>query len=120
MIAFATVDGKLHECEYQFLKIIAEELDIVGNEFEQLFHCEMKSEVITTEFERIQQFYRMALLMYCDDVLDTKEIVKLHEVGIAMGLSPHAIKRVLKAMQDSPTHMVEPDFILSVFGEQQN
>ncbi len=120
MIAFAIVDGELHEREYLFLSIIAEELGISNVELKQLFHEEHRSEIIKNEFERIQQFYRLALLMHCDGVLHQRENVKIHEIGINMGLNPHAIKRVLKAMEESPTRMVSPDYLVEVFQEQLN
>jgi uncharacterized tellurite resistance protein B-like protein len=120
MIAFAIVDGKLHNKEYQFLWLVAEELKIEKEEFNQLFHQENKVETIKSEFERIQQFYRLALLMYCDGILHQKEQIKINEIGIAMGLNLHAVKRVLKAMEESPTHMVSPNYLLEVFQEQNN
>lgn len=120
MIAFAIVDGKLHEREYLFLSMIAEELQVEKEEFKQLFHNEVKSEVIKSEFERIQQFYRLALLMHCDGILHERERIAIHEIGVNMGLNPFAIKRVLKAMQESPTRMVSPNFLLEVFQEQLN
>jgi uncharacterized tellurite resistance protein B-like protein len=120
MIAFAIVDGELHEREYTFLSIIAVELGINNDELKQLFHEENRSEIIKSEFERIQQFYRLALLMHCDGVLHDREVVKIHEIGINMGLNPFAIKRVLKAMEQSPTRMISPDYLLEVFQEQMN
>ncbi|HOD09333.1 MAG TPA: excinuclease ABC subunit B [Flavobacterium sp.] len=120
MIAFAIVDGELHEREYLFLSIIAVELGIDKAQLNQLFHEEHRSEVIKSEFGRIQQFYRLALLMHCDGVLHEREEIKIHEIGINMGLNPHAIKRVLKAMETSPTKMISPDFLLEVFHEQLN
>lgn len=120
MIAFAIVDGQLHEREYTFLSLVAKELGVSNEEFKQLFHDENKSESIQSEFERIQQFYRLALLMHCDGVLHEREVVKIHEMGITMGLNPFAIKRVLKAMEQSPTRMVAPEFLLEVFHEQMN
>lgn len=120
MIAFAIVDGELHEREYNFLSLIAIELGIDKQEFKQLFHEENPSEVIKNEFERIQQFYRLALLMHCDGVLHKREEIKIHEIGINMGLNPFAMKRVLKAMEQSPTRMVSPDYLLEVFQEQSN
>lgn len=120
MIAFAIVDGELHEREYLFLSIIAVELGISKEELNQLFHEEHRSEIIKNEFERIQQFYRLALLMHCDGILHEREQVKIHEIGINMGLNPFAIKRVLKAMEESPTKMVSPEFLLEVFQEQLN
>lgn len=120
MIAFAIVDGELHEREYMFLSIVAVELGISNDELKQLFHEEHRSEIIKSEFERIQQFYRLALLMHCDGVLHEREEIKIHEIGINMGLNPFAIKRVLKAMEKSPTKMIHPDFLLEVFQEQYN
>lgn len=120
MIAFAIVDGKLHEREYAFLTLIATELGISKEELRQLFHEEYRSEIIKSEFERILQFYRLALLMHCDGVLHEREQNKIREIGINMGLNPHAIKRVLKAMEAAPDRRIEPSFLLQVFQEQHN
>jgi uncharacterized tellurite resistance protein B-like protein len=120
MIAFSVVDGRLHEREFLFLTMIADELQVTQEDFKALFHHESYPTVIKTEFERIQQFYRLALLMHCDGVLHEREQIKIHEIGINMGLNPHAIKRVLKAMEISPTKMISPEFLLEVFQEQLN
>jgi tellurite resistance protein len=120
MIAFAVVDGKLHDNEYLFLSLIAEDLGIDSAEFQQLFHSENKSEVIKDDFERIQQFYRLALLMHSDGVLHEREEKRIHEIGIGMGLDPFAMKRVLKAMAKSQSRMLSPDYLLEVFQEQNN
>lgn len=120
MISFSVVDGRLHEREYLFLSMIAEELQISQDDFKGLFHEEHYPIVIKSEFERIQQFYRLALLMHCDGVLHEREQIKIHEIGINMGLNPHAIKRVLKAMEVSPTKMISAEFLLEIFQEQLN
>ena len=120
MIAFSVVDGRLHEREYLFLAMIAEELKVNKDDFKCLFHQEENPIVIKSEFERVQQFYRLALLMHCDGVLHEREQIKIHEVGVNMGLNPHAIKRVLKAMEASPTKLISPKFLLEVFQEQLN
>lgn len=120
MIAFAVIDGELHDREYQFLALIADELGIEKDEFKQLFHEENRSEIIKSEFERIQQFYRLALLMHCDGVLHEREQTKIFEIGITMGLNPFATKRVLKAMEQSPNRMISASFLLEVFNEQHN
>lgn len=120
MIAFSVVDGKLHDREYLFLSMIAEELQIPKIEFRSLFHQENNSIVIKSEFERVQQFYRLALLMHSDGELHIREEMKINEIGINMGLNPHAIKRVLKAMEISPTNTISPKFLIEVFQEQLN
>ena len=120
MITFSVVDGKLHEREYLFLTMIADELQITLEDFKALFHQENYPMVIKSQFERIQQFYRLALLMHCDGFLHEREQNKIHEIGVTMGLNPHAIKRVLKAMEISPTKIISPEFLLEVFQEQLN
>lgn len=120
MIAFSVIDGRLHEREYLFLSMISEELEVEKGDFKNLFHQEEYLVVIKSEFERVQQFYRLALLMHCDGVLHERERNKIQEIGINMGLNPHAIKRVLKAMDASPTKIISPEFLIEVFQEQLN
>ncbi|HSD05608.1 TerB family tellurite resistance protein [Flavobacterium sp.] len=120
MIAFSVVDGRLHEREYQFVWIVAQELGISKDDFNELFHQELPSGVIKSEFERIQQFYRLALLMHCDGILHSKEEEAIRQIAINMGLNPSATNRILKLMQKSPNAMIDPEVLLSIFQEQLN
>lgn len=120
MVSFSVVDGKLHDRELQFLTLVADELQIKPIDFKQLFHQESYPSVTKSKFQRIQQFYRLALLMHCDGVLHEREKNAIHQIGVNMGLSPFAMRRVLKAMELSPTRMISPDFLLAVFQEQLN
>ncbi|NHM06198.1 excinuclease ABC subunit B [Flavobacterium sp. CYK-4] len=120
MVSFAVVDGKLHPRELQFLTLVADELQIAPEDFKQLFHQESYPVVIKSHFQRIQQFYRLALLMHCDGILHERERKAINEIGVTMGLNPHAVKRVLQAMEISPTGMIAPEFLLEVFQEQSN
>lgn len=120
MISFSIVDGKLHDRELEFIQLVANELKITKAELEELFHTEAPMVRSKSEFQRIQQFYRLALLMHVDGVLHEKEFVAINEIGVNMGLNPFAIKRVLQAMLDSPTRMIEGNQLLSFFAEQHN
>ena len=120
MIAFALIDGELHDREYDFLEIIAQELEIEKEVFLQLFQNRSEIIVIKDEFHRICQFYRLALLMHCDGVLHEREQIKINEIGINMGLNPFAMKRVLHLMKTSPNRMVPSEVLLAVFTEQHN
>lgn len=120
MIAFSVIDGRLHEREYQFVWIVAEELGIDKNEFNDLFHQELPTKVAKSEFERIQQFYRLALLMHCDGVLHQKEEEAIRQIAINTGLNPSATNRVLKLMKASPNAMISPQILLEHFQEQLN
>jgi uncharacterized tellurite resistance protein B-like protein len=120
MIAFSVIDGRLHEREYQFVWIVAQELGIDKKELNDLFHQELPSSIIKSEFERILQFYRLALLMHIDGVLHQKEEEAIHQIAINMGLNPNATNRVLKLMKASPNAMISPQVLLEHFQEQLN
>lgn len=120
MIAFAVVDGELHDREYDFIQMVAEELEIDKETLLKLFEKKQEKTVIKDEFNRICQFYRLALLMHADGVLHEREKVKINEIGINMGLNPYAMKRVLHLMKNSPNGMVPAETLLSVFSEQHN
>lgn len=120
MIAFAKVDGQVHEREYQFLTIVAQQLRVESDVFESLFNEPSDKVILKSEHQRILQFYRLALLMQADGILHDNEQVAIREMGINMGLSPFAMKGVLVEMQRSPTGMIDPDMLLALFRAQQN
>ena len=120
MIAFSTVDGQLHKRELEFLWLVAQELNIDQKLFQDLFHQENIPQIIKSEFQRIQQFYRLALIMHCDGVLHEKEATAIQQIAIRMGLNPGATKRVLDLMKKAPNAMIDPKKLLKVFQEQHN
>ncbi|MBS7230886.1 excinuclease ABC subunit B [Flavobacterium psychroterrae] len=120
MIAFSTVDGQLHKREYDFLWLVAQELNIELSVFRDLFHQENTNSIIKSEFQRIQQFYRLALIMYCDGILHEKEAKAIQQIAIEMGLNPNATRRVLDLMKKAPNAIIDPNVLLKVFQEQHN
>lgn len=120
MIAFATVDGQLHKREYEFLSIVANELNIDKAVFNDLFHQELPQMLIKSELERIQQFYRLALLMHSDGVLHQKEDVAIHQITIDMGLNPIVTNRILKMMKSNRSPIIDADVLMGIFKEQLN
>ncbi len=120
MIAFATIDGNLHQKEYFFLAIVADELKISKAIFNDLFHQELPPIVIKSEFERFHQFYRLALLMHSDGVLHPKEEVAILQIGIDIGLNPVLTNRILKMMKKTQSPIIEADLLLQIFKEQHN
>jgi uncharacterized tellurite resistance protein B-like protein len=120
MISFSIVDGKLHQRELDFIWIVAKELSFTRAEYSDLFHQELPHLPIKSEFQRIQQFYRLALIMHCDGVLHEKESVAIRQITIDMGLNPGATKRVLQMMQQSPNAMIDAKALLGMFQEQHN
>ena len=120
MIAFSTVDGQLHKREYDFLSIVATELNISPAVFNDLFHQELPKTPIKSEFGRIQQFYRLALLMHSDGILHTKEDNAIQQISLNMGLNPTATKRILKMMKKGPNPIINSQVLLNIFEEQHN
>jgi hypothetical protein len=120
MISFALVDGDLHNKEYDFIEMIAIELNVAKPELISLFENKNKTKVIKDEFTRICQFYRLALLMFSDEVIHPKEVVKINQISLHMGLNPHATKRVLQLLEKSPNKMVDGEVLISMFTEQYN
>ncbi|TDX11355.1 TerB family tellurite resistance protein [Flavobacterium sp. S87F.05.LMB.W.Kidney.N] len=120
MIMFATVDGHLHKRELEFLRLVALELSISEEEFQDLFHQETKTIPIKSEMQRINQFYRLALLMHCDGVLHEREFKAIQQIALEMGLNPSAVKRVLEMMKKAPKTVINPTVVLQVFQEQHN
>ena len=120
MIAFSSVDGQLHKREYEFLSIVAQELNIEKEVFNDLFHQELPQTIVKSEFGRIQQFYRLALLMHSDGVLHTKEDHAIQQITLNMGLNPLATKRILKIMKKGTNPIINPELLLQIFKEQHN
>ena len=120
MISFSIVDGKLHQRELDFIWIVAKELSFTRAEYSDLFHQELPHLPIKSEFQRIQQFYRLALIMHCDGVLHEKESVAIRQITIDMGLNPGATKRVLQMMQESPNAMIDAKALLGMFQEHHS
>ncbi|MBZ4034361.1 TerB family tellurite resistance protein [Flavobacterium sp. 17A] len=120
MIMFATVDGHLHKRELHFLKLVALELSISEEEFQDLFHQETKPIPIKSEMQRINQFYRLALLMHCDGVLHEREFKAIQQIALEMGLNLSAVKRVLEMMKKTPNTVINPIVLMEIFQEQHN
>ncbi len=120
MIAFAKVDGEVHDRELEFLALVAQELRIEKEVFFQMFEEKPEKMVLRSEEQRIQQFYRLALLMHADGRLHEKEDSTIKQLGINMGLSPYATNRVLQLMMKSPNVVIDPEEILNAFRQQQN
>ena len=80
MISFALIDGELHDKEYDFIEIVAYELQIDKATLLKLYENKGEVKVIKDEMNRICQFYRLALLMHCDGVLHDAEQIKINEI----------------------------------------
>ena len=120
MIAFAQTDENIKSIEYKFLASIAKQLDISKEDFDYLFDHPVNYVHLKSHSERIVQFHRLVLLMNLDNHISNKELVKLHNFGLRMGLSHESINRVLDLMDSFPNKIVPPDFLIDIFKVQYN
>lgn len=120
MIAFAQTDANLKTIEYKFLLGVAKQLEISQEDFDYLIKYPVNYVHLKSHSERIVQFHRLVLLMYLDSDISKKELVKLHNFGLRMGLSHESINRVLDLMESFPNKIVPPDFLIDIFKVQYN
>ena len=120
MIAFAQADDNLKSIEYKFLLGVAKQLDISQADFDYLIKYPVNYVHLKSHSERVVQFHRLVLLMNLDNEITEKELVRLHNFGLRMGLSHESISRVLDLMDSFPNKIVPPDFLIDIFKIQYN
>ena len=120
MIAFAQIDASIKSIEYKFLLGVAKQLEISQEDFNYLFEHPVNYVHLKSHSERIVQFHRLVLLMNLDHNISDKDLIKLHNFGLRMGLSHESINRVLHVMESFPNKIVPPDFLIEIFKVQYN
>jgi len=120
MIAFAKKDDNIKSIEYNFLLDVAKQLNIPKIDFDYLIDAPDTYIHLKSHSERIVQFYRLVLLMSMDQEITSIEIVKLHNIGLRMGLSHESINRMFELMNSLPNKIVPPDFLIDIFKVQYN
>ena len=120
MIAFARIDKSLKDIEYNFLLGVAKQLEITREDFDYLLDNPVTHVHLKSHSERIVQFHRLVLLMNIGCDISSRELVRLHNFGLRMGLSHESINRVLDLMDSFPFKMIPPDFLIDIFKVQYN
>lgn len=121
MIAFTKTDTEIKHSEYNFLLSVANQLNISKKDFDKLLSNSPSIDVhLKLHVERIIQFHELVLLMSIDQDITFKEIVKLHDFGLYMGLRQESINRVMEMMDCFPNKMVPSDLLIDLFKVQYN
>ncbi|WP_452228888.1 MULTISPECIES: TerB family tellurite resistance protein [unclassified Lacinutrix] len=120
MIAFAKCDKMIKSIEHKFLLGVAKQLHISREDFDYLIANPIDYTHLKSHSERIVQFHRLVLLMSIDGDINDKEIIKLHNFGLRMGLNHESINKVLYLMESFPNKMVPPDVLIDIFKVQYN
>ncbi len=120
MIAFARINNSLRSIEHKFLLGVAKQLEITKEDYDYLLDNPVTHINLKSHSERIVQFHRLILLMNLDKEIADKDLVRLHNFGLRMGLGHEAINRVLDLMESFPDKIVPPDFLIDIFKTQYN
>lgn len=120
MIAFAQTDASAKAIEYKFLLGVAKQLEVSRKDFDYLFEYPVNNVHIKCHSERIVQFHKLVLLMDLGQDVSNKELIKLYNFGLRMGLSHGSINRVLDLMKSFPNKIVPADFLIDIIKVQYN
>ena len=120
MISFAKGEDNIKQIEYNFLLGVAKQLDISREDFDYLIEHPVTYTHLKSHSERIVQFHRLVLLMNIDDENTSKDVIKLYNFGLRMGLSHESITKVLYLMESFPNKIVPPDVLIDIFKTQYN
>jgi len=120
LVEFARVDYRIKQSEYDFLLSVANLLEIKKNTLDNLLLHKKAKKTASSQLDKIVQFHRLLLLMNIDKEQHTKEIERLHNIGLWMGLPPMAISQVLEVMHQYPNKVVPPEVLLAIFTAYRN
>lgn len=120
LVKLAKADQEIRESEYNFLRAIAQQLDVSDEDFKRVFNEFIAFTPPVNEFDRIVQFQRLVLMMNVDRSISEEEIVHIRQIGIRMGLVPRATDEVLYEMTKHPNGLIPPEQLLRIFKTFQN
>ncbi len=120
MISLARADRAVKDSEFDFLWGVADQLGVHREDFESLFDSPVRNIIPKTLLSRIIQFHRLVLLINVDRQQTFKEIDKLHNIGLRLGLPPSAIDQVLVLMHQYPDNIIPPETLIGIFKAHYN
>lgn len=120
MIAFATVDGQLNKKGYDFLFLIANELNFGKGGFIDLLSQELPKLPDNLKLTRIKQFYKLVVFFQNDGVLYQQDPDLIVHIAISMGLDTDAIRVLIKKVKNAPNSVISDDVLLDIFHDDSN
>lgn len=115
MIAFATVDGQLNKKGYDFLFLIANELNFEKGGFIDLLNHELPTLSNNMKLNRIKQFYHLLVFFQNDGVLQKQDPDLIVHIAISMGLDTDAIKVLIKKVKNAPDTIISDEALWQIF-----
>lgn len=115
LIKMAQADEKIREIEFQFLLALAVQMGVTKDDFKKLFEENIEFQPPLLESDRIIQFQRLILLMNVDLEIDERELDYIRDLGIRMGLHPHATNTVLEEIHNYENKIIPPERLIEIF-----
>ncbi|MFA9190191.1 excinuclease ABC subunit B [Flavobacterium sp. FZUC8N2.13] len=120
MIAYATVDGQLSKKGYDFLFLIANELNYEKGGFIDLLSQELPVLPDNRKLSRIKQFYQLVVFFQNDGILYKQDPDLIVHIAISMGLDTDAIRYLLKKVKNAPNTVISDDVLWDIFNEESD
>ncbi len=120
LIQVSHADGQLDEMEYRLILAMGALLGISRVQVEELLYAPVDVKLQASEFDRIQQFYRILLLVNVNNKVHEEELVTLRKCGLRMGLRPEAVEEVLKEMPRHKNGQLPPEMLMRIFQRYHN
>ncbi|MGM8362994.1 excinuclease ABC subunit B [Flavobacterium sp. ARAG 55.4] len=118
MIAFASVDGQLSKKGYDFLFLIANELNFEKGGFIDLLSHELPPLPDNLKLHRIKQFYQLVLFFQDDGILYKQDPDLIIHIAISMSLDTDAVRILLKKMKNAPNTIITDDALWNIFHDE--
>lgn len=120
LIQLAKADNEVDPIEYKLIIKIAQILGVPQSEVDELFETAVPFKPAPSEFQRIEQFHRLVLVANVDLKVESEELQQLKKFGMALGLRPEAVQRVIGEMGRHPRGMIPAQTMLKIFQTYHN
>lgn len=117
MIAYAVVDGQLSKKGYDFLFLIANELNFEKGGFIDLLSQELPTLPDNMKLNRIKQFYQLVVFFQNDGVLYKQDPDLIIHIAISMGLDTDAVRYLVKKVKNSPNSSISDEVLWDIFND---
>lgn len=118
MIAYATVDGQLSKKGYDFLFLIANELNFEKGGFIDLLSQKLPKLPDNMKLNRIKQFYKLVVFFQNDGILYKQDPDLIVHIAISMGLDTDAIRYLIKKVKNAPNTVISDEVLWDIFNEE--
>ncbi|MFA9187685.1 excinuclease ABC subunit B [Flavobacterium sp. FBOR7N2.3] len=118
MIAYATVDGQLSKKGYDFLFLIANELNFEKGGFIDLLSQKLPKLSDNMKLNRIKQFYKLVVFFQNDGILYKQDPDLIVHIAISMGLDTDAIRYLIKKVKNAPNTVISDEVLWDIFNEE--